>query len=102
MDPKLLILIAEDDQNDAFLIQHALKRANLPNPTHICRDGADVIAYLKGEHPYADREKFPFPRLLLLDIKMPGMTGFDVLRWLKENPDCAIIPTIILSSSDLQ
>jgi CheY-like chemotaxis protein len=100
MDSKLLILIAEDDPDDAFLIQHTLKKAELPNPTHIARDGADAIAYLKGEELYGDRQKFPFPRMLLLDLKMPRMSGLDVLRWVRAHPDCAVIPTIILSSSN--
>ena len=101
MDSKFVILIAEDSEEDALIVQHCLKRAGLPNPTHICRDGEEVIRYLNGSGAYADRQKYPFPRMLILDLKMPRLGGFDVLRWVRKNPSCAVIPTLILSSSNL-
>jgi CheY-like chemotaxis protein len=100
MDSKLLILIAEDNEDDAFIIQHVIKKAALPNPTHICPDGLEAVRYLQGEGEYSDRERHPFPRMLILDLKMPKMTGFEVLRWIRAHPDCAVIPTIILTASN--
>jgi CheY-like chemotaxis protein len=99
LDVKLTILIAEDNDDDVRILQSALKKAGLTNPVQICRDGQDVIHYLKAEGPYADRTRFPFPRLMILDIKMPKLTGFDVLRWLRGHPDCSVIPCIVFSSS---
>jgi len=100
MDSKLHVLIAEDSEDDVFILQTALRRAGITNPTQICRNGKEVIDYLKGEGPYSDREKHPFPRVLFIDLKMPVLTGFDVLRWLKGHPDCGVIPTIVLTSSN--
>ena len=95
------ILIAEDDANDAEMVRLALVKAGISNPAHLVTDGSDVIAYLKAEGPYSDREQFPFPRLLLLDLKMPGMDGLQVLEWLDSHPECSIIPTIIMSASSI-
>ena len=102
MNENLLILIAEDNEDDGYLVQHALKKAGLPNPTHVCTDGVDTLDYLKGAGVYADRERYPMPRMMILDLKMPGVSGLDVLRWVKEHPKCGVIPTLILTSSQLQ
>lgn len=101
MHGKNPILIAEDDPNDAEMVRLALGKAGISNPTHIVADGSEVIAYLKSERQYSNRERFPFPRLLLLDLKMPGFDGFEVLEWLNSHPECSIIPTIIMSSSSI-
>ena len=102
MDTTLTILLADDNENDIQLVQLALKKAGLDNPIYICRDGEEVIAYLQGKELYADRQQHPFPRMLILDLKMPRVGGLDVLRWVRDNPRCAVIPTIILSTSILQ
>ena len=93
------ILVAEDNEDDSFILQRALKRAGLHNPLHICCDGEELVAYLKAEGPYTDRSKYPFPRILILDLKMPGMGGLGVLRWIRGHPECCAIPAIVLSSS---
>lgn len=95
----LTILIAEDNEDDIELLRMALAKAGLKNPVHVCRDGEDVIAYLRGHGPYADRQNYPFPRLLILDLKMPKMTGLEVLRWVRHHPHCTVIPTVIMSTS---
>ncbi len=99
MDSSFPILIAEDDPNDALLLQRAVKKAGVLNPVHIVHDGEQAIAYLAGEGPYSDRNKHPFPSFLWLDIKMPKKNGFDVLGWLQSHPKCSIIPCIMWSSS---
>ena len=99
METTLTILIAEDNQDDLQLLQIALKRAGLENPVHVVRDGEEVIAYLQGRGPYANRVEYPFPRLLILDLKMPKLSGLEVLHRVKDNPHCKVIPTIILSNS---
>ncbi len=93
------ILVAEDEETDGLLLRIALKEAGLRNPLVIVRDGQAVVDYLTGAAPYADRVTHPLPGLLLLDLKMPRMSGFDVLEWLASRPDFAHLPAIVLSSS---
>jgi CheY-like chemotaxis protein len=93
------ILLFEDDDNDAFLVQRALKRADIHNPVHRVRDGQEGIDYLSGVAPYDDRSRYPFPRVVLLDLKMPRKSGMEVLEWLKTHPEHKVIPTIIFTAS---
>ncbi len=97
----LTILIAEDSENDALLLQMALKRAGIKERVYVVADGVEAIAYLRGEGKYKDRSKFPFPNVLFTDLKMPRMSGFEVLEWLRSHPECFIIPVIVLSASQL-
>jgi CheY-like chemotaxis protein len=96
---KFTVVIAEDDEDDITLLQSALSGIGCEHTVRIVRDGRELIDYLKGEGPYEDREKYPFPGVLMLDIKMPRLSGFDVLRWLSKHPDCCVMPTIVFSSS---
>src|SRR3954471_22855628 len=95
------ILIAEDDEHDAELVRLALKKGGVTNPVQIVTNGAEVIAYLKAEPPFEDRTEHPFPRLLLLDIKMPYLNGFEVLKWIRSHQECAVVPIVMMSSSKL-
>jgi len=81
-DPSM-ILIADDNENDSILIVETLKAAGVKNQIMLVVDGKDVIAYLKGEQQYADRATYPQPSILLLDLRMPKIGGFEVLEWLK-------------------
>jgi CheY-like chemotaxis protein len=99
LKPPLVILVAEDDENDSFLLHRAFKKADITMPCYICKDGAEAMAYLKGEEKFADRIKYPFPRVLITDLKMPKCSGMDLLRWLDEHPECNLIPKIVLSAS---
>ncbi|MBA4149333.1 MAG: response regulator [Verrucomicrobia bacterium] len=99
MDLNFPILIAEDDPNDALFLQRAMQRAGVNNPIRIVEDGEEAIAYLEGREPYSDRQKYPFPSFVWLDIKMPKKNGFDVLGWMRGHPKCSIIPCIVWSSS---
>jgi CheY-like chemotaxis protein len=100
MDRNLTILIAEDSEDDALLLKRAFRKIGLKNPFHILTDGAEVLKYLKGEGQYEDRQQYPFPSVLFTDVKMPRVSGFDILQWLREHPECRVIPTIVFSSSD--
>jgi CheY-like chemotaxis protein len=91
------VLIAEDNPNDAKLAQDAILRLQLENPLRVVRDGLQVLAYLKGEGDYRDREKFPLPALLLLDLRMPEMDGLEVLRRLRGNPQLPSMPVLVVT-----
>jgi CheY-like chemotaxis protein len=95
----LTILIIEDDPNDVLLLRKALKRAGIENPIQVVNDGAEAIKYLQGEGRYCDRSHFPFPSVIFTDLKMPRMSGFDVLEWLRSHSHCSVIPIMILSAS---
>jgi DNA-binding response OmpR family regulator len=78
------ILQVEDDPNDVFLLQHAMKKAGVTNPIQVASDGAQAIEYLKGSGKFGDREKYPLPGLVLLDLKLPFVMGLDVLKWIRQ------------------
>ena len=94
------ILVAEDDPTDAYFFQRAFNRAGLPVTLHFVRDGQEVLDYLQGEGQYADRVLHPLPRLLLLDLKMPRLDGFDVLEWVRQQPIMSGVLIVIFSSSE--
>lgn len=94
-----VILVAEDDDNHVFLMQRAFKQASLINPLQFVSDGEQAIAYLKGEGQYANRDEFPLPSLLLLDLKMPNKNGFEVLEWLRTQPTLRALRVIVLTTS---
>ena len=94
------VLLVEDELNDIFLVKRAFKIAHLENPLQVVTDGEEATRYLSGEGKYADRETFPLPKLIVMDIKMPRMTGFEVLEWIKHDGKIRRIPVVIVSSSD--
>lgn len=97
--PSQLVLAADDEATDRLILKLAFERAEITAPLVIVEDGQEVIDYLTGKPPYADREKFPLPGLLLLDLKMPRLTGFDVLEWLALNREFRSLPAVVFSSS---
>ena len=102
MNRNLTILIIEDDPNDVVLLKRALNRENINNPVQVVNDGKEAVHYLQGEGKYHDRTHFPFPSVIFTDLKMPRMSGFDVLDWLKNHPECSVIPLIILTASKME
>ena len=95
------VLLVEDDLNDIFLVKRAFKMAQLATPLQVVTDGQEAIAYLRGDGKYSDRDSFPVPQLIVMDIKMPRKSGFDVLEWVKGNAKpLRRIPIVIVSSSD--
>src|ERR1041385_2799510 len=100
MSDQAVILIVEDQDDDIFLIRKAFKKAGVTNPIHVVRDGQEAIDYLSGEGEYANRAEHPLPELILLDLNMPRMDGFQVLQWLRQQPELGQIPVVVLTSSD--
>lgn len=93
------ILAAEDEESDRMLLELAFRRAKIPHRLVIVRDGQDAVDYLSGKGLYADRSAHPLPVLLVLDLKMPRMSGLDVLAWMARRLDFKQIPVVMLSSS---
>jgi CheY-like chemotaxis protein len=93
------ILQVEDDPNDVFLFDYAMKKAGVTNPIQVASDGQEAIDYLAGAGRFADRELFPLPCLVLLDLKLPHVLGLDVLKWIREQSGAHRI-VIIMSASD--
>jgi len=99
VDEQFPILIAEDDENDAIILERALRQIGFGDHFYLCHDGTEVIAYLCGQGEFGNRAVFPFPHVLITDLKMPRMGGMDLLKWLHRHPECNIIPKIVLTAS---
>jgi len=95
------ILLAEDDRNDIFLMRRAFDSAGYLNPLCVVHNGQEVVDYLEGAGQFSQRDKFPLPGLVLLDLKMPLMDGFDVLAWLRGHPRFDTLPVVVLTASKL-
>ena len=95
-----IILLAEDSEDDVILIERAFRKARILSPLKVVRDGEDAICYLSGFGRFADRAQFPLPDLLLLDLKLPNRDGFEVLHWIREQPELKKLPVIVLTQSD--
>jgi CheY-like chemotaxis protein len=99
MDSCVHILLVEDNRMDVELTLDAFREVRLVNPVHVAPNGQEALDYLFGRGKYADREAYPLPRLILLDLKLPGIDGFEVLRRIKATPVLKRLPVIILTSS---
>ena len=99
MDRFAHILLVEDNRMDVELTMDAFKEARLLNTIHVSPNGQDALDYLFGREKYADRIAYPIPNLVLLDLKLPGVDGFEVLRQVKSAPILRRLPVIILTSS---
>src|ERR1041384_3105515 len=100
MHYKCTILIVDDDENDIFFAKRAFTEINVHCTFQMLKNGQEVVDYLEGHAHYADRSKYPLPMMILMDLKMPIMDGFQVLEWLRARPGLKVIPTVVLSSSD--
>jgi CheY-like chemotaxis protein len=95
-----VILLAEDEEDYVLLIQKAFEKANIRNPLHVVWNGEEAILYLKGAGKYSNRDEYPLPDLFLLDLKMPRVNGFEVLKWLRAQPGFGALRVLVLTSSD--
>lgn len=95
-------MVAEDEPTDVFLLKRGFAAARVSISLHFVEDGQAAIDYLSGAGEYADRDRYPLPDLMLLDIKMPRLDGFEVLGWLRQQPGLKRLPVAMFSSCDLQ
>ena len=100
MSPQNAILLADDSEDDTILFRRSVRLSGLANLVIVVRDGEAAIAYLKGEGEYADRQRHPMPKLIMLDLKMPKKNGFEVLQWIKEQPELKELPVVVLTGSE--
>jgi len=94
------ILLVEDNRLDIDLTLDAFREAHLGNTIHVARNGREALDYIFGEGQYANRETYPLPDVILLDLKLPGVDGHEVLRRIKEAPGLKRLPVVILTSSE--
>src|SRR2546430_13396097 len=94
------ILLVEDSEDDILHLERALRNARLANPLKVVKDGEEAIKYLSGDSAYADRTRYPFPFLILLDLRLPRLSGFEVLAWIRDQPDFAELIVVVLTNSD--
>lgn len=99
MNSRHTILLVEDEPDAVILMQKALHAAGVPNPIQVVNDGEKAIAYLDGEAPFDDRSQYPLPGLLLLDLKLPRKSGFEVMDWIARKPELQTLLIVTLTSS---
>ncbi|HEU5124173.1 MAG TPA: response regulator [Verrucomicrobiae bacterium] len=95
----LNILLADDNEDDVFLVKEAFKKAGVSSRIEIVRDGLEAVAYLEGKEPFSERATHPLPDVLLLDVNMPGMNGFEVLEWIRRDAPCKRLIVHMLTAS---
>lgn len=100
MPDRAVILLAEDREDDVLLIKRSFEKADVVNPIYVVSNGEEAIWYLRGEGKYSNRAEYPLPSLLLLDLKMPIKDGFEVLKWIRQQPCLSALRVLVLTSSD--
>jgi two-component system response regulator len=93
------LLLVEDNPRDAEMIIRAIQRHKLANPVFVVEDGAEALDFLFARGRFAGRQADQRPRVILLDLKLPKVSGLEVLRQVKEHPSLASVPVVILTSS---
>ena len=97
--PRPVIMLAEDDDNDVFFMRRALQKSQLDIAIQVVSDGQQAVAYLSGEGKFNNRDQYPLPSVILLDLKMPFLDGFEVLAWTRTQPSLKGVPVAVLTSS---
>ena len=100
MSDRAVVLIAEDEEDYVLLLRRAFSEAKIPNPLFVVSTGLEMMQYLKGDGKYANRVEYPLPDLLLLDLKLPGFNGLEILGWLRSHPGLSALRVIVLTSSE--
>ena len=94
-----VILLVDDNPHDVVLIRLAFRRVGIIDTIQLVKDGAEALRYINGEDKYADRRVYPAPTLLLLDLKMPGTNGFEVLKWIRSQESLDSLVVVVMSGS---
>jgi CheY-like chemotaxis protein len=100
MSDHAVFLLVEDSADDAMLIRRAFAKSRVLNPVHVAQSVEEAIAYLSGEGRFRNREEFPLPALLLLDLNSPSMDGLELLRWIRRQPGLNPLRVVVLASPD--
>lgn len=95
------ILVVEDDRNDLLLLERAFRQTNFNQPLQVVTHGDSAIEYLEGVGAYRDRKRHPIPNLVLLDLKLPGKSGFEVLTWIRRQARFKKLRLTVLTGSSL-
>lgn len=95
------ILVIEDEEDDVILLRRALGKAGVPSNIQVATNGAEAVEYLSGHGRFSDRNRYPFPNLVFLDLKLPMISGLDLLDWIRNRPECAQLTVVVLTSSPL-
>lgn len=93
------VLLVEDNEDDAHIMKMACERAGIDHTLHVVTTGSEAIDYLTGLGAYANRAEHPLPDLIFLDLKLPGLSGHEVLTWIRRQPDLATLPVVVLTGS---
>jgi|SRR6185295_2171270 len=94
------LLVVEDDPDALLLLKRAFRKVGLEAPLHVVTDGEAAVAYLAGEGPFGDRQAYPLPCIILLNLKLPKRSGLEVLEWMCAQPHLRRIPVIVVTTSD--
>jgi CheY-like chemotaxis protein len=94
------VLLVEDDQDDELVIRHAFDRAGIDCAVRVVADGEEAIAYLKGEGIYQDRNTYPLPMVILIDLRLPRKSGHEVLAWMKQQKQLDSMMRVVLTGSE--
>jgi CheY-like chemotaxis protein len=100
--PAATVLHVDDDPNDTALLEAARRKAGVDFRLENVFDGDQAIAYLSGSGQYANRIRHPLPTVILMDLKMPRATGFEIIKWIRNHAVCKSLPVVVLSGSELQ
>ena len=95
-----VLLLVEDNEDDVFLMERALREGRVTNPLYVVRDGEEALEYLSGTGRFARRERSPFPRLVFLDIKLPYRSGLQLLAWIRQQAALPPLFVVVLTSSN--
>jgi CheY-like chemotaxis protein len=101
MSDQSLILLIEDNVDHAFLIRRGLGEGTPIKSLRVVTRGEEAIEYLEGTGRYSNREEFPLPAVVLLDLNLPGISGFDVLRWIRQQPGLKTLRVVVMTCSEL-
>lgn len=99
MSTDAVFLLVEDTEDDVLLIRRAFQANKIINPLHVVKNGVEAMQYLEGSGRFRNRNEFPLPKIVLLDLKLPGISGFEVLEWIREQPGLKTLRVIVLTSS---